>query len=149
MSEMRPSRGVVVGVDGSPAADRALAFALEEAKLRRLPLTVISASEVPALEYAGSALIASADLDSEAEHHADSVLGRAAAQLGSEPGVEVDLISVHGHPATVLLEYSEDAEIVVVGTRGHGSLAGALLGSVSQAVAHKCAKPVVVVSAPR
>jgi nucleotide-binding universal stress UspA family protein len=115
--------GIVVGIDGSPAADAALAFALEEAKIRDLPLRVVCAWEIPSLEYAGAAFSPTADLTIDAEHHADEVLADAAQKIGPEPGVHVETVSAHGHPATVLLEQALDATLLVVGTRGRSGLA--------------------------
>lgn len=140
--------GIVVGVDGSPAADAALAFALEEAKLRKLPLRIVCASEIPPVEYAGAAFASTADLSTEADHHADTVLARAAEQIGPDPGVQVETVAVHGHPATVLVEQAEDATLLVVGHRGRGGLKSIVLGSVGQALLHHCAVPLTIVRAP-
>jgi nucleotide-binding universal stress UspA family protein len=140
---------IVVGVDGSAAADAALEFALEEARLRKLPLRVICASEVPPIEYAGAVYTAAADLSVEADHHAAMVIEQAIAKLGTDPGVPVETLTIHGHPATVLVEQAEGAALLVVGTRGLGGLKSLLLGSVSQAIAHHCTCPVVIVPGPR
>ncbi len=140
--------GIVVGIDGSPAADAALAFALEEAKLRNLPLRVVSASEVPSIEYAGAAFVPTPDLSEEADHHADDVIARAIELIGPDPGIPVEAKSIHGHPATVLVEEARGATLLVVGTRGRGGLKSIVLGSVSQAIAHHCAVPVAIVPAP-
>jgi nucleotide-binding universal stress UspA family protein len=141
-------RGIVVGIDGSEAADAALAFALEEAKLRKLPLRIVCAWEIPAIEYAGAAFVPTPDLAESAERDADEVLARAVAKLGSDPGIHIETAAVHGHPAKVLLEQASDATLLVIGTRGHGALAGLALGSVSQAVAHHCPVPLTIVPAP-
>jgi nucleotide-binding universal stress UspA family protein len=61
--------GIVVGFDGSPPAEAALAFALEEARLRKLPLRIVYAWEIPSIEYAGVAVTPTPDLAAEAEHH--------------------------------------------------------------------------------
>lgn len=140
--------GIVVGIDGSPAADAALAFALEEAKLRNLPLRIVCAWEIPSLEYAGATFAPVPDLSAEAEHHADKVLTSAAAKVGPDPGIHVETIAVQGHPATVLLEQAPNATLLVLGTRGRSGLASLVLGSVSQAVAHHCPRPLVIVPAP-
>jgi nucleotide-binding universal stress UspA family protein len=137
--------GIVVGIDGSAAADAALAFALEEAKLRQLPLRIVYAWEVPAIEYAGASFMPTPDLASSAEHEADAVLARAAAAVGPDPGIHVETAAVHGHAATVLVEQAQDATLLVVGTRGHGALATLVLGSVSQAVVHHCTVPLAIV----
>jgi nucleotide-binding universal stress UspA family protein len=139
---------IVVGIDGSPAADAALAFAVEEAKLRDLPLRIVCASEVPPIEYAGAVYTVTADLSVEADHHADAVLQRAVEGLGTDPGIELEALSVHGHPATVLVDQAQGAALLVVGTRGRTGFASLVLGSVSQAVAHQCTGPLAIVPAP-
>ena len=142
-------QGIVVGIDGSEASDAALAFALEEAKLRKLPLRLVCAWEIPAIEYAGAAMVPTPDLAQSAEREADATLVRAVGQLGSDPGIHIETAAVHGHPAKVLVEQAAGATLLVVGTRGHGGLASLVLGSVSQAVAHHCTAPLVIVPAAR
>ncbi len=137
--------GIVVGVDGSKAADAALAFALEEAKLRKLPLRIVCAWEIPAIEYAGAAFVPTPDLASSAESEANEVLARAAATLGPDCGIHVETAAVHGHPATVLVEQASDATLLVVGAHGHGALATLMLGSVSKAVVHHCTVPLAII----
>jgi len=140
--------GIVVGIDGSPAADAALAYALEEAKLRSLPLRIVCAWEVPALEYAGAPFAATPELTTEAERAAGVKLAEATRKLGADHGVVVETLAVHGHPATVLLEQAQDASLVVLGTRGRNMLAAFVLGSVSHAVAHHCPTPLTIVPVP-
>jgi nucleotide-binding universal stress UspA family protein len=138
---------IVVGIDGSPPAETALAFALEEARLRRLPLRIVSAWEIAPINYAGAALRPTPDLAQEAERHADEVLARAIEKVGDEPGVEIETVAVPGHPPAVLVEQSEGATLLVVGTRGRGGFASLVLGSVSQAVAHQSLCPLAIVHA--
>jgi nucleotide-binding universal stress UspA family protein len=137
--------GIVVGIDGSAAADAALVFAIEEAKLRQLPLRIVCAWEIPAIEYAGASFMPTPDLASSAEHEADEVLARAAAIVGAESGIHVETAAVHGHPATVLVEQASDATLLVLGARGHGALATLVLGSVSKAVVHHCTVPLAII----
>ena len=137
--------GIVVGIDGSPSADAALAFALEEARLRTLPLRIVCAWEVPAIEYAGTAFAPAPDLATEAEHRAEKVLERALETVGREPGVEIETVAAPGHPPDVLVAQSEGATLLVVGTRGRGGFASLVLGSVSQAVAHRGRCPLTIV----
>jgi nucleotide-binding universal stress UspA family protein len=137
--------GVVVGIDGSDASSAALAFAIDEAKLRGLPLRIVCAWEIPSLEYAGAAFAPTPDLADSAEHRADEALARAAALVGPAPGIHVETVSAAGHPVAVLLEQAADATLLVVGTRGHGALSGLALGSVSQALAHRCEVALAIV----
>jgi nucleotide-binding universal stress UspA family protein len=137
--------GIVVGFDGSPPADAALAFALEEARLRKLPLRIVCAWEIPGIEYAGAAFVPIPDLAAEAKRHAEQVLARAVESIGHEPGVEIETVAAPGHPPNVLVEQSEGATLLVVGTRGRGGFASLVLGSVSQAVAHQNISPLAIV----
>jgi nucleotide-binding universal stress UspA family protein len=137
---------IVVGVDGSAGAEVALRFAVEEATLRCLPLRLVCAWEAGAAAYMGEVFAPTADVFVDAEQHADQVL-RAAVELAGALGVQVEALAVEGHPATMLIEQARDAALLVVGTRGHGTAASLLLGSVSQRLAHRAGCPLVIVPA--
>jgi nucleotide-binding universal stress UspA family protein len=137
--------GVVVGFDGSAPAEAALAFAFEEAKLRNIPLRIVCAWEIPALEHAGAVFAPTADLAAEARHNAEDVLARARESIDRDAGIPIETVSASGHPPAVLVEQSADATLLVVGTRGRGGFASLMLGSVSQSVAHACVCPLVIV----
>ena len=68
-----------------------------------------------------------------------------AAVLGTEPSVRIEQEVLEGHPAQLLVTAAEGADLVVVGSRGHGGFVGMLLGSVSQHVAAHAPCPVLVV----
>lgn len=136
---------ILVGIDGSPGGEAALRFAVEEARLRGLSLRVVCAWEAPAASYIGETFVPTADAFLDAEHHAEEVLRTALERLAPNPAVRVEALSVEGHPATVLSEQARDAVLLVVGSRGHGTATGLLLGSVSQGVAHHAPCPLVIV----
>ena len=136
---------VVVGIDGSPGAERALHFAAEEAMQRGLPLRIVCAWEPPAGTYVGEAFAPTADGFVEAEHHADEVLRTALERLAAGPAIETEALAIEGHPATVLIEQADDAVLLVVGSRGRSTAASLLLGSVSQKLAHHAPCPLVIV----
>ncbi|HXW79705.1 MAG TPA: universal stress protein, partial [Acidimicrobiales bacterium] len=77
----------------------------------------------------------------------DSVGAQISAVLGSSPGVPLERHVMQGRPAQVILQAAEDADLVVVGSRGRGGFAGLLLGSVSSQVAHHAHCPVTIVHA--
>jgi len=133
---------IVVGVDGSPGSLAALAWAVDEARTRTAVVEAVHAWHVPYVDT--SAFVAlSSDVDAmEAEAHA--VLARAVAEVAHD-GVVVDEVVRCASPASVLVEEAKDADLLVVGTRGHGGFAGLLIGSVSQQVTHHAPCPVVVV----
>jgi len=132
---------IVVGVDGSDHSRRALAWAIGEARARQAALVAVHAWHLPAAaaSYAGP-LVDPKLLEEEAAKALADALASADAH-----GVEVEQRVVRGGPAAALLDAAADADLLVVGSRGHGGFAGLLLGSVSQQVCHHAACPVVVV----
>lgn len=139
---------IVVGVDHSEGAKEALRFALEEAELRDASVRAVHAwTFVPPGAGFFEAGPVAAGLDvSELHRAAEAALeGTVTEVAGSRSGVEVERRVVEGAPAAVLVEESRDADLLVVGSRGHGGFAGLLLGSVSQQVAHHASCPVVIV----
>ncbi|GGU50474.1 universal stress protein [Lentzea flava] len=147
MSE-KESRPVVVGVDGSAAAQEALRWAVEDARRRGSRVDAISAwhpdygiviGPVPA--EIGMRISPEAMRSAQ-----QSVLDRAVEGL---EGVEIRRVLVEGDPRTILTDASKDAELLVVGSRGHGPLAEAILGSVSSYCVHHASCPVVVIREPK
>lgn len=136
---------IVVGVDGSEGARRALRWATTEARRRRAPLHVVAAwqpSAVSSLPVWGVAEPTDEILD-ELRRGLDATL--AAEGLGADTDLEVRTSVVAGHPAAVLLDHAATASVLVVGQRGLGGFAGLVLGSVSHHVATHARCPVVVV----
>ncbi|HVA73318.1 MAG TPA: universal stress protein [Acidimicrobiales bacterium] len=130
-----PSLRMVVGFDGSEGSQKALLWAAEEARLRGAKVDVVRAWSPG--EF-GS--------DEEFAHIVDKKLEEDVhSLLGSDPGFEFKLVVQRGRPATVLMDLAKEAQILVVGSRGHGGFAGLLLGSVSQQVTTHASAPVVVV----
>ena len=135
---------IVVGVDGSDEAGAALAFAVEEARLHRLPLRVVCAWEPSASTYAGEVFAATDDGFVTGERRAADVL-REVLERVPHDDVRVEAVTVEGHAASALLEQAAGADLLVVGTRGRGATTRLLLGSVSGEVAHKARCPVTIV----
>jgi nucleotide-binding universal stress UspA family protein len=115
---------VVIGYDGSPAADAAVEFGLGHAHRLGLPARIVAVLEA----------------DEDDDH--DLLAGVRAHPLAD--GTE--LIEVSGHPSELLLEWSADAQLLVGGSRGRGGFAGLLLGSVSQTMLHQAPCPVAVIT---
>jgi nucleotide-binding universal stress UspA family protein len=143
---------IVVGVDHSEGAKAALRFALEEAKLRQATLRVVHAWQyayIGATGFEGSYPAVGGDIK-ELRDAAERDLGATLQEAIPETcAVEVERRVVEDRPAAALVEESRGADMVVVGSRGHGGFAGLLLGSVSQQVAHHAACPVVIVHQKR
>jgi len=138
---------VVVGVDGSASSARALRFAAEEAREHAAELYVVTSYTIPAPPVAVGAYAAAPWRD-EAEWRADAertLTSVVADTLGDATGIAVTGQAIEGSPAAVLIDASERADLVVVGTRGHGGFAGMLLGSVSQHLTAHAACTVAVV----
>ena len=136
---------VMVGVDGSPAADEALDAAFEQAAIRRADLVVVQAFRPPEPSWMDSPVPLSHDpVAFEDELHED--LHRAVAPWRDKyPQVRVSCHTVDGRAGTVLAERSADAGLMVVGSRGRGGFAGLLLGSVSHHLINHSTCPVLVV----
>lgn len=137
-----PTAPVVVGIDGSPVSELALAFAYEEAALRGAPLVAVHTWT----DLVADPVIAPL-LDWEAiEVDEQVVLGeRLAGWAEKFPDVVVRRVVTRDRPAHALLEEAVGAQLVVVGSRGRGGFAGLVLGSVSHAVLHRSPCPVAVV----
>lgn len=138
--ETTTTRTIVVGVDGSPDAARALDWAIEEATRRGLSLLLVHGVEVGA---AAASPYGTGMVLEQLEDAGRTVLDEAMA-YATERGVTADARMEIGSAAHALIEASRGAELVVVGNRGHGGFVGMLLGSVSNAVVHHAHCPVVV-----
>ncbi len=137
--------GIVVGVDGSRHAERALEWAMKEAAMRHVPVTVVAVHQVP-VGWMGHGVPWPKDAElvdstrAAAQELTDKVL---AGLTGMRPQVKVE--AANGLPAEVLLNVSADAEMIVLGSRGSGGFARLRLGSVTYQVSHHAHCPVVIV----
>jgi len=138
---------IVVGVDGSECADKALVFAAEEAALRGANLRVIGAWGLPVSPgHAGGTPALNPSLVSAFEALARANVDRAVAEARRlHPSLEVEGIVVMDQPAKAILDRARDTSLVVVGSRGRGGFSSLLLGSVSQQTVHHAPCPVVVI----
>jgi nucleotide-binding universal stress UspA family protein len=138
-ADMRPAAPVVVGIDGSPVSERAVAIAFDEASLRGVEMIAVHAwneagvFDFPGFDYA------------PLEQAAGEVLAeRLAGWQERYPDVRVHRVVAFDRPAPQLLMQADKAQLVVVGSHGRGGFAGMLLGSVSSAVVHGAKVPVLV-----
>lgn len=139
---------IVLGVDGSPAGERAVDFAFAEAALRKTGLVALHAwttwnAPLPPPQEASTPY---ANPPGALAQEEERLLSEAlAGRRERYPEVAVEHRAVHGRTRETLIEASRSAQLVVVGARGRGGFAGLLLGSVSQALLHHAHCPVTVV----
>jgi nucleotide-binding universal stress UspA family protein len=141
---------IVVGVDGSSSSKAALAWAVEQAGLTGSSVEAVIAWHYPVMvggiPFAPIGVIDSPDYGDFAGQVLSDVIG---ATVDPDGPVTVSSVVREGSAAQVLLEAANGAEMLVVGSRGHGGFAEALLGSVSQACVHHAACPVVIIRAAK
>jgi nucleotide-binding universal stress UspA family protein len=130
---------VLVGIDGSPASELAVAIAFDEASRRGVELNALHAwSDTQVLELPGF------DWQLVKEEAERSLAESLAGWQERYPDVTVHRLLVCDRPSRQLVEKSESAQLVVVGSHGRGGIARTLLGSVSNAVLHSVRMPVIV-----
>ena len=139
--------GIVVGIDGSDNAHRALDWALKEAAVHHTPLTVVTVHEVASNAWTGNPIILPPDQDELAKirGRVEQIVTQAAAQAGDPGPTSITVRAEIGLATRVLIEASHNADLLVVGSRGGGGFARTLLGSVSAQVVQHSESPVVVV----
>jgi nucleotide-binding universal stress UspA family protein len=143
---------VVVGVDGSDASRAALAAAIEEATSRRADVDVVVSVEVT--DYwtdLGSVVVPSLDqIRSELHRRTEHLLTEAAEHRSpGEVMPHTRVVVAEGSAGAVLVQHSRTADLLVVGSRGHGAFRGLLLGSIALECAMHAACPVLVVHPQR
>ncbi len=141
-----PVRRIVVGVDGSVSAKKALKRAIQEAELWGAELTAVAA--VPIAQGAGAMAWVPGNIDRD-QLLADvrEGLNVTVDQALGDRTLTVRRHALDGSPAALLTEFSTAVDLLVVGTRGRGGFAGLLLGSTSQTVIAHSDCPVLVVPA--
>ena len=136
------TNGVVVGIDGSDAAQRALAWAADEARLRGTRLTVVHGYQVPPV---GAYPYMTASTDPTLMPKAARHLLHTALEQGNTAGLDVTPVASPGSAAHAILERAAEADLVVVGSRGRGTVERLVLGSVATQVVHHAPRPVAVI----
>ncbi len=140
--ERSDERGrIVVGIDASPSSIAAVAWAARQAELTGALLEVLMVWELPT-SYGMSLPIPS---DWDPAHDSEILLEKSLAPIRSaHPELEIQATVIEGHPSLVLEKASNGADLLVVGSRGHGELSGMLLGSVSEHCVVHARCPVLV-----
>ena len=136
---------VVVGLDGSPSSDAALAFAFEAAALRGVAVHAVRTWWDLTAETAWQRGLTATNLASIEAAEQRLLAEQLATCVTAHPDVPVHQMLTRDRPAHTLVQQSTNAQLVVVGTRGRGGFRGLLLGSTSQALIHHGHCPVAVV----
>ena len=140
------SGSIVVGVDGSPHADRALLWAIQQATAERRTLTLVHSINSISPAFIDAVFVDSSSAKSILDVAGQKVLDDARSTVeGTAPNLEVHEAFALADPRDVLLQLSEKADMLVVGSRGRGKVRSLLLGSVSVALVQHAHCPVVVV----
>lgn len=140
---------VVVGVDGSAESVEALRWAAAYAAATGATIDAVLSWHFPAAAGAVPPGVAPPTISDEVRANMLEVLDKAlVAVFGADTPPEVQARVAYGHPAVVLVEESQNADLLVVGNRGHGAFAGMLTGSVSMHCVNNANCPVVVVRGP-
>ena len=144
---MTPTR-IVAAIDGSPVAERALNFAVEEAEARRLPLSVVVARPTISARWSGDARLApplDTDKSEDMRAVADEMLLRIEKDRGKPNAASTTIELLNGPPAEIIEDFLKPSDLLVIGSRGIGGVRRLLLGSVSSALVQTAPCPVVVV----
>jgi nucleotide-binding universal stress UspA family protein len=136
---------IVVGVDGSAHSHKALTWAAAEAADHGADLVVLNVWEHTLPPPAGSVSVSEKYVPDPSQRTGEDLVKEITEVLGEDPPVVIQPQVKQGNPAKVLIDESKDADLLVVGTRGHGGFRGLVLGSVSQHVAAYAKCPVAVV----
>jgi len=138
--------GIIVGVDGSGHSQRALEWAMKEAAIRHVPLTVLTVHEAIRGYYGGMAVYPDDPIRTEeARQAAQAETDKVLAGLDGPRPDSVTVKAVHGFPVEELINAGKDADMIVLGSRGAGGFTRLMMGSVAGQVAQHAPCPVLLV----
>lgn len=136
---------IVVGVDGSAGSREALRWAFAEAQLRSVTLEAVTVWQYPVTASLPTFGVMDTPSDFAAEARSTLIGILASEGITAEAPIPVTTLVAEGNPARALLDAAESADLLVVGSRGHGGFTGVLVGSISQQCVHHATCPIVVV----
>jgi nucleotide-binding universal stress UspA family protein len=140
-------RNILIATDGSPSAREAVEFGLDLAAEQSASVTFVTVvAEADIVPIGGFGLGFAASVPHEVRKDEERPLDEAH-ELAEQAGVTARQRLLQGDPADEIVAYADviDADLIVVGSRGHGAIAGTLLGSVSRGVLREARRPVLVV----
>ena len=147
MSSRTKDLGIIVGVDGSPASDAAVSWAAHDAVMRGVPLTLMHVQDPVSRTWSQAKVLEEVSGWQKAEGR--GILANAS-KIAQDIASDTSQIAINGElqfaaPVPTLVDRSEDADLIVVGTDGRGALARGLLGSVSSGLVRHARCPVAVI----
>lgn len=147
--QQAPGYRIVVGVDGSAPSKAALAWAIRQAELTGATVEAVMAWQYPVMVGGYGWVPAAAPEAAEFKAIAGRELSKTVAETVDDSAntVKVSATVREGNAAQILLHAAQGADLLVVGSRGHGGFTGALLGSVSQHCVHRATCPVAIIRA--
>ena len=138
--------GIIVGVDGSGHSQRALEWAMNEAAIRHVPLTVLTVHP-SIVGYFGGVVTSAEDLalTEEVQTAVKAEAEKVLTELSGPHPESVTVKAVHSFPVEELINASKDADLVVLGSRGAGGFTRLMLGSTADQVVRHAHCPVTIV----
>ena len=146
MEKEKAMSGIIVGVDGSGHSQRALEWAMKEAAIRHVPLTVLTVHEAIRGYFSGVALYP--DDPARTEQAREAVQAESDKVLAGLEGPRPEAVTVkaiHGFPVKELINAGKDADMIVLGSRGAGGFTRLLMGSTASQVSQHAHCPVLIV----
>ena len=138
--------GIIVGIDGSGHSQRALEWAMKEAAIRHVPLTVLTVHEAIRGYHSGVTVYPDDPARTEqARQAAQAETDKVLAGLDGPRPDSVTVKAIHGFPVEELIKASRDADMVVLGSRGAGGFTRLLIGSTAGQVSQHAHCPVLIV----
>ena len=146
MAKEKAMSGIIVGVDGSGHSQRALEWAMKEAAIRHVPLTVLTVHEAIRGYFSGVAVYPDDPARTEeARKAAQAETDKVLAGLDGPRPDSVTVKAVHGFPVEELVNAGKDADMIVLGSRGAGGFTRLLMGSTASQVSQHAHCPVLIV----
>jgi nucleotide-binding universal stress UspA family protein len=147
---MELPKRILVAVDFTPTAERALDYAIDLAKSLGARVTVLHSYELPIVGFPDGAIVATADIAARIMNASQEAMEKLVTSRAGR-GVPLEPVIKTGPPWEVINDYADDikADLIVIGTHGRRGLSRALLGSVAENVIRTSTRPILVLHGPR
>ena len=147
MSSTTKRYGIIVGIDGSPVSDAAVRWAAHDAAIRGLPLTLVHVEDPAAPTWSQAPILEESPAEQQAEGRSLLVNASKIARdaIGDTARIQINGELLSSAPVPALVDQSNDAELIVVGSTGRGALSRGFLGSVSSGLIRHAHCPVALI----